>query len=139
MNEGLDNKMEFRHIRPTAMRAIVLKLMMEKTAATSLPELENELETADKATLYRTLKTFEQNKLIHRINDGSGTLKYALCKDSCDCDVEDQHIHFHCTKCNGTFCLNDISMPKIILPTGFSLTGIDTVVNGVCSNCNNDV
>jgi Fur family ferric uptake transcriptional regulator len=137
MNEGLDNKMEMRHIRPTAMRELVLKLMMEKSSAISLPELESKLESADKATLYRTLKTFEQNKLIHQINDGSGALKYALCKDSCDCDIEDQHIHFHCSKCNETFCLDDISIPEIMMPKGFIVKGINTVVKGVCANCNN--
>jgi len=85
--------------------------------------------------LYRTLKTFEKNKLIHSIDDGSGTVKYALCQDTCECLPEDLHVHFLCTKCNQTFCLNDFPVPSINLPNSFSLESVNMVVKGVCSNC----
>ncbi len=100
-----------------------------------MPELEQKFEKADKATLYRTLKTFQENKLIHSIEDGSGSLRYALCQDNCECDPEDLHVHFLCTNCNQTFCLNDIPVPTINLPSSFSLESANMVVKGVCSNC----
>ena len=82
MQKDIDSKLNAKNIKPTAMRQLVLQVLTKQSTAISLPELENKFEKADKATLYRTLKTFEKNKLIHSIDDGTGSIKYALCKDS---------------------------------------------------------
>lgn len=68
------------------MFKLVLKVLTEQTTAISLADLENTFEKADKVTLYRTLKTFEANKLIHSIDDETGSVKYALCTESCQCN-----------------------------------------------------
>jgi len=135
MNEELDKKLQGRNIKPTAMRELVLEVLTDQVSAISLSELEGKFSRADKSTLYRTLKTFEENKLIHSIDDGSGSVKYALCHESCDCDPEDLHVHFLCTKCEQTYCLNDISIPDINLPSSFSLESVNMVVKGICSYC----
>lgn len=124
-----------RNIKPTAMRQLVLDILSKQKAAISLPELEDMFEKADKATLYRTLKTFEENKLIHHIDDGSGAVKYALCQESCECEPEDLHVHFYCTVCQKTFCLNDTPVPSIHLPKDFSLEKVNMVVSGICASC----
>lgn len=131
-----DNKLTMRNIKPTAMRELVLKILSEQNIAISLADLERKFENADKTTLYRTLKTFEENKLIHSIDDGTGAVKYALCKETCQCHPEDLHVHFRCSKCHQTYCLNDISIPSIALPMNFELETINMVVKGICSNCN---
>ena len=130
-----DKKLTLRNIKPTAMRELVLKVLTEQNIAISLADLEQKFENADKTTLYRTLKTFEENKLIHSIDDGTGAVKYALCKETCQCHPEDLHVHFLCTKCQQTYCLNDISIPSIDLPMNFKLETINMVVKGICSNC----
>ncbi len=130
-----DKKLKIRNIKPTAMRELVLKVLTEQDRAISLADLEQKFDNADKTTLYRTLKTFEENKLIHSIDDGTGSVKYALCKETCQCHPEDLHVHFLCTKCQQTYCLNDISIPSIDLPTNFKLETINMVVKGICSNC----
>ena len=99
LRQMLEQRLENRNIKPTAMRLLVLKQLVESGAALSLKDLEAKFERADKATLYRTLKTFEASKLIHSIEDGSGSVKYALCADECECEPQDQHIHFHCVDC----------------------------------------
>ena len=134
-NDDTDKKLQAKNIKPTAMRELVLKVLTEEKTAISLPELESKFEKAEKTTLYRTLKTFEKHKLIHSIDDGSGTVRYALCSDSCVCDPEDLHVHFFCTKCKKTYCLNDIPVPTINLPVGFTLENVNMVVKGICSNC----
>lgn len=131
----IDKKLKIRNIKPTAMRELVLKVLTEQDRAISLADLEQKFDNADKTTLYRTLKTFEENKLIHSIDDGTGSVKYALCKETCQCHPEDLHVHFLCTKCQQTYCLNDISIPSIDLPTNFKLETINMVVKGICSNC----
>jgi Fur family ferric uptake transcriptional regulator len=135
MNKKLDNKLKAKNIKPTAMRELVLQVLTDQKTAISLPQLENKFEKADKATLYRTLKTFEENKLIHSVDDGTGSIKYALCHETCECHPEDLHVHFLCTKCEKTYCLNDISIPNMNLPKDFSLKSVNMVVKGICSNC----
>lgn len=130
-----DRALKQRNIKPTAMRQLVLEVLTEQKTAISLPELEQKFDKADKATLYRTLKTFEENKLIHRIDDGSGAVKYALCRETCECEPKDLHVHFYCTSCQKTYCLNDTPVPEINLPKGFILKGVNMVVNGICTDC----
>ncbi|WP_083261195.1 hypothetical protein [Crocinitomix algicola] len=71
-NIGLVDRLEQCKIRPTAVRILVLKYFVEENNCASLNELELHLETADKSTLFRTLVTFEQKGLIHKIEDGTG-------------------------------------------------------------------
>lgn len=130
-----DDKLTSRNIKPTAMRELVLDILTVQTAAISLSDLEQNFHKSDKVTLYRTLKTFEEKKLIHSIDDGTGAVKYALCKETCQCHPEELHVHFYCLKCQHTFCLTDIPIPSINLPVNFSIENINMVVKGVCSNC----
>ena len=130
-----DNKLLNKNVKPTAMRELVLDALLEQKVAVSLSDLEKKFDKADKVTLYRTLKTFEENKLIHSIDDGTGAVKYALCKETCQCHPEELHVHFYCLKCQHTFCLTDIPIPSINLPVNFSIENVNMVVKGVCSNC----
>ena len=135
-NKELENRLDRSDIKPTAMRLLVLQLLMESTKAYSLKELESSFYNADRSTLFRTLKTFEEHKIIHSIDDGSGMIKYALCFEGCNCNPQDQHYHFHCNTCSSTFCLPSLSIPMIDLPTNFTMEESNMVVKGKCANCN---
>jgi Fur family ferric uptake transcriptional regulator len=135
MNEKIENKLNIRDIKPTAMRILVLQYLMEQNTAVSLKAIENAFELADKSTLYRTLKTFEKSKLIHPINDGTGQVKYALCLDGCSCSPQDLHYHFHCNNCKETFCLTTLNIPSIELPKNFVMQQANMVIKGICANC----
>lgn len=128
-------KLELRRIKPTAVRLLVLKTMMRQKEAFSLLDLETELETVDKSTIYRTITLFLAHHLIHGIDDGSGSFKYAVCSDCCDCEVKDLHTHFYCEGCRRTFCLENIRIPVVALPPGFTVCGINYVVKGRCPAC----
>jgi Fur family ferric uptake transcriptional regulator len=134
-DKKIDKQLKSRNIKPTAMRQLVLEVLSRQTAAIGLPELESHFDKADRTTLYRTLKTFEEKKLIHKIDDGTGTIKYALCNEACECKPEDLHVHFLCDKCRRTYCLYDLPVPTINLPKNFKLEGVNMVVNGICANC----
>ena len=135
MSPTPDDKLNNRNIKPTAMHELVLKVLTEQSTAISLAELEQQFQKADRVTLFRTLKTFEENKLIHSIDDGTGSVKYALCTESCQCNPDDLHVHFFCASCHHTYCLNDIPIPSVNLPVHFNLESISMVVKGICSNC----
>ena len=64
-----------RKIKPTAIRLLILKAMMQFERAFSSLDLENYLETVDKSTVSRTINLLLEHHLIHCIDDGSGSLK----------------------------------------------------------------
>ncbi len=116
------------------MRLLVLQQLVESEAALSLTDLEGKFHRADKATLYRTLKTFEEKKLIHSI-EGKGSVKYALCEEGCECAPQDQHVHFNCEKCAETFCFTQTKVPSLKIPNGFKAKSANMVYHGICANC----
>lgn len=124
-----------REIHPTAIRILVIRAMMQVNRPVSLLDLENVLDTVDKSTLFRTITLFLSHHLIHSIDDGTKSLKYAVCGDSCTCAVEDLHAHFYCENCNRTFCLENMPAPVMDMPKGFTLTTINYVLKGLCPDC----
>jgi Fur family ferric uptake transcriptional regulator len=136
MENSYSAQLRNKNVKPTAMRQLVLKVLSEQKAAISLPALESEFDRADRVTLYRTLRTFKENKLIHCIDDGTGSVKYALCEESCQCSPDDLHLHFFYTGCQQTFCLKDIPLPDMNLPHNFTFESASLVVRGICNACN---
>ena len=128
-------QLEERGVKPTAMRLLIFKTMLFQKQAFSLSSLESELDTVDKSTLSRTISLFHNKLLIHSIDDGSGSIKYSVCKEDCTCELKDQHVHFYCTHCKKTFCLQTISIPKIQLPPQFMLESVNFVLKGLCDSC----
>lgn len=133
--EVLIKRLKSRAINPTAMRLLILDKLMNTEVALSLADLETEMDQADRITIYRTLKKFEENKLIHSIEDGTGSIKYALCESNCKCTPEFTHAHFHCTMCNQTFCLRNIHLPEINLPKNFQAEQSSFILKGICDHC----
>jgi len=126
-----------KQVKPTAIRLLVYKFLEKQLVATSLTDIELTFDKAERTTIYRTLKTFEKNGLVHKIDDGSGIAKFALCEDQCNCELEtDLHLHFHCTHCSETQCLTEQKIPHINLPPGFKAIDANLVVKGICNKCN---
>ncbi len=136
MKKEIEEQLKRRKIRPTAMRLLVLDFIAKHQHAISLKDLETGLESTDRVTLFRTLKTFEDHKIIHSIDDGSGSAKYAMCTDACGCDYpQDTHVHFYCKVCHETQCLQKVKIPAIQLPEKFSAQEASVVVKGICERC----
>lgn len=137
MNEVYAKKLEERDIKPTAVRLLILKAMLNSPQAFNLNDLEEVLETVDKSTLFRTITLFHEKHLIHSIDDGSGSVKYSVCSSDCDCSLKDLHVHFNCVKCKKTFCMKGIAIPEVNLPKNFILESANFVLKGLCSHCSN--
>lgn len=136
MNAETEQKLINKKINPTAMRLLILDFLSRQNYAIRLSDIEKALEHADRITIYRTLKTFEENGLVHTIDDGTGSPKYALCLEGCDANEHhDMHVHFYCTSCKETFCLPDSKIPDVFLPNGFSAAELNLVVKGTCNKC----
>ena len=132
VEKTLDNK----SVRPTAMRILIYKFMASKNTAVALTDIENAFEKAERTTLYRTLKTFEEKGIVHQIDDGTNISKFALCQPGCNCEIDqDLHLHFHCSHCDKTVCLTEHKIPHINLPAGYIAEDANLVIKGICDSC----
>ena len=124
-------------IKPTPARIMIIKAMSSADPPLSMAEIGDRLETVDKSVISRTLALFKSRDLIHVIQDGSDSVRYELCL-SCSHDAaldDDLHVHFHCEVCGKTFCLKDIPIPVLALPSGFRAHSVNYVINGICPDC----
>jgi Fur family ferric uptake transcriptional regulator len=135
--KSLDEKLQAHNLRKTAMRQDILSIFTDaKGIALANKDIEDKLDTFDRITLYRTLKAFEKNGLIHQVIDGTGTTKYALCSDYCDeHHHHDVHAHFYCTSCEQTSCLENVKVSEPVLDKGFKIESAQLVLNGICNEC----
>jgi len=119
-------------------RKKILELFLNSEGALAHADIERCTgEMFDRVTVYRTLQTFVDKGIIHSIPTADNSVLYALCKDNCEQGHHhDQHIHFVCSNCNNTYCLDDVVTPDIRLPKGYSSEHTQVVVEGVCANCN---
>lgn len=132
----LEQRLQARNIQPTAMRLMVLDYLVQCKTAINLADLEHHFSHSDRTTLYRTLKTFQENGLVHQIHDEGGSTKYALCADDCSCSYpDDMHIHFYCPSCENTFCFQHLTIPRFELPADFTPSHGNFVITGHCSSC----
>lgn len=136
MKEKIEEILQGKNISPTAMRLLVLDFLMDQQAAISLTDMELAMGKTDRVTLYRTIKTFEENGLVHRIEDGTGATKFAICQTDCSTDGHhDLHVHFYCTHCRETHCLPKVSIPDVALPASYRAEERQLIIKGVCGNC----
>ena len=132
----IEEALESKKLRVTAMRLLIYKFLAENQVAVTLSDIEKAFVKADRTTLYRTIKTVEENDIVHKIDDGTGITKYALCEEGCHCDIKtDLHLHFHCNNCSETVCLTDHKIPQIKVPDGFVSENVNLVVKGICDKC----
>ena len=64
----------------------------------------------DKVTIYRTLESLANAKLVHKafVEDRARYFELAH-----NCTETQCHPHFTCTNCSDTLCLTEISLPKM--------------------------
>lgn len=124
------------NLRATPIRKELLQLFLNSENALSSHDIEKKLSDLDRVTLYRTLKSFQEKGIIHRAFDNTDTTKYASCNDHCDAHAHhDEHLHFHCSECDSTFCVDEIPIPKLEMPVGFTAQKTNIVVDGICEKC----
>ena len=123
-------------LRVTEMRKACIAVLEQSSGAISSSEIEGQLKGVDRVTLYRTLVSFEESGLIHHSINDAGQKKYALCSDHCDThEHHDNHVHFHCSVCGNTECLDNEVPTNLNLPAGYRIQEIQFNVMGTCDTC----
>lgn len=119
-------------VNPTAMRLLILQEFLKDDNAKTLSDIEQALAPADKVTIYRTIKTFVDNGIVHPITLNRGTT-YALCKHS----EQEHHIHphFSCLQCGMTHCLLKTEVHLESVPSQYEIMEVNLTVMGYCKEC----
>src|SRR5690606_20145895 len=132
--KDVEKKLLEKNTNPTSMRILVYNFLAEQQIAVSLSEIESCFFKADRITIYRTLKTFEEKGIVHSIQENA-TTKYMLCHNGCDGENhKDWHLHFYCKICKQTTCKEDFIIP----PGGGHEYRIDEIrlfAKGICEHC----
>lgn len=134
-NETIISTLENNGIKATPNRILVLRSIMLSGRPLSLKDLETELQTLEKSSIFRVLSLLTENHILHTIEDGSGIVRYEIC-NARHVDIEDDiHAHFYCEKCLKVYCLDSIHPSKVTLPDGFTTRSINYVFKGICPDC----
>jgi Fur family ferric uptake transcriptional regulator len=134
---GFEDLLQKCGLKKTKPRLKVLEILSTREMATSQPDLERLIgKEIDRVTLYRTLNTFEEKGLIHKIIDLHGTANYAIGELSNDEHHLHEHVHFNCTACLNVYCLEKLEIPQLEMPKGFHSSNIHLLVYGICEICN---
>ncbi|MFY0605824.1 MAG: transcriptional repressor [Cyclobacteriaceae bacterium] len=123
-------------LRITGCRADVIGFFLKEKTALSQGDLEQAFDQYDRVTLYRTLNTFLESGIIHKIPNSSGTATYGLCHETCTPKNHDHnHIHFKCNNCGQIECLEGVSVPEVSAPKGYEIETVNMIVDGICAKC----
>lgn len=124
-----------RHgVKPTANRLLIARALQEAGRPLSMTELETRLETIDKSNVFRTLTAFREAHLVHALEDAGDGVRYELCHSHSNED-DDVHVHFYCTRCHRTYCLEDTPVPPVNVPEGYEAESVNYLVRGICPEC----
>ena len=121
----------------TESRKKILNLFRDANGALAHADIEkNTSAVFDRVTVYRTLQTFVEKGIIHQIPTTDNSVLYALCRHNCEEGRhQDDHVHFICSKCDHTICLDEVTVPQVKLPKNFKKAHTAMVVTGICGDC----
>lgn len=133
----IDHILKHNQLSVTDSRKKILELFLSSNGALAHGDIEKKTgEKFDRVTVYRTLQAFMEKGIIHTIPTADNSVRYALCKDDCtEGHHHDNHVHFVCSACGNTICLEDVTVPEVKLPKGFQPEEVQMVVTGVCKEC----
>jgi Fur family transcriptional regulator, ferric uptake regulator len=131
-------------LRRTGRRLGLLRALLAAPAPLSPDELFLRARPSgvDRVTVYRTLETFLEAGIVHRIEAG-GARRFAVCgrihRGHC-------HPHFTCRVCGTVECMTDVALPRLLQGSGglarlgkqrraYVVEEQEVYVRGVCARC----
>lgn len=137
MDSRISDILRRNRLSVTGSRQKILNLFLANKGALAHADIEHKAgEKFDRVTVYRTLQAFVEKGILHTIPTADNSVKYALCKNDCfEGHHHDNHIHFVCSVCGKTECLDEVIIPLVKLPKNYSASNVEIVVNGICSTC----
>ena len=123
-------------LRVTPARLDVIQYFLSQESTVGVSDLNSSFSKQyDRATLYRTLQSFTDHGILHKVLDKEEGSTYALCESCHDGHHHDEHVHFQCDNCGKSICLNDVEIPEVSLPNGYKLRDANMLLEGTCDKC----
>lgn len=121
------------NLKRTSCREGIIDVIMTSKHALSENEIREKLTgNYDRTTFYRSFKTLEDKKIIHKIVVDNKIVKYALI----DVDSNEiNHAHFYCNDCNSVKCLKSVIIQNYQLPEGYVQEEKEVIIKGRCADC----
>lgn len=131
----MEHLLEEHGVKATPNRILVSRALSNAGRPLSLMELEAQLDTIDKSNIFRALTAFREAHLVHVLEDAGNGVRYELCHSHHHDHDDDMHVHFYCTRCRRTFCLEDIPVPPVSVPDGYQPESSSYLIKGICPEC----
>ena len=123
------------HLKRTSCREGIIEAVIAANQPLSEIEIKEKLVSSyDRTTFYRSFKTLEDHRIIHKIVVDNQLVKYAL--DNSITNIK-EHAHFYCNECQRVQCLESTPVNKFYLPEGYEQDETEVIIKGTCAICKN--
>lgn len=137
MSSTVDRTVPKLGVRSTRQRTAVVNVLRDLENFASAKTIHQELTNRDLrvglTTVYRTLQSLTEINAVDVLHMSNGETLYRHCL------TEEHHHHLVCTNCGKTVEINGGPVEKwakeVASEYGFSLTGHEAEVFGLCSEC----
>lgn len=121
------------NLKRTSCREGILSVIYNAGQALSENEIRERLAgNFDRTTFYRSFRTLQESKILHKIVVDNQLVKYALDNSV---TLKKEHAHFYCEKCNSVRCLESVQVETPALPNGFKAFETEIIIKGMCNKC----
>ncbi|MBC7785738.1 MAG: transcriptional repressor [Burkholderiales bacterium] len=126
-------------LKRTPVRIGVLQVLTNQQEPMDVGDILKLLPSfTEPVTVYRTLNTFVEKKIIHRVRGEDRSWRYAA-GDFSEAS-EHQHAHFVCDTCGKVECISDAKIPmklleKIQPAPGYRIDHPEVLLHGACPKC----
>ncbi len=137
--QSVESILKEANLRRTPVRAGVIDVLLAASRPLGAVEILEKLPPhTDAVTVYRTLNTFTDDGIVHRVRSEDRVWRYALGKQ--DHTGQHHHPHFVCESCGKVECLKDAEIPAALseeLGVGkkYHVNFTEVVLHGTCPRC----
>lgn len=134
-NHDFESALRDKGLKSTPLRLAILDILTHTQNPLTAEETAKKLKKIDfdRATLFRSLKTFAEAGLINAIDLGEGFLRYEM-----NCKIHHHHHHIICISCKEIevvpFCIPD-EFQTFLTKKGYKQITHRMDFTGLCKSC----
>ncbi|WP_423195127.1 MULTISPECIES: Fur family transcriptional regulator [unclassified Cupriavidus] len=142
--EAAQARLRLLGARVTQPRVAILACLIGSDEAMThqavIDGLSGEADGVDRVTVYRVLDWLVDQGIAQKRAGNDRVFRFSLREhEAARAEVHRQHSHFHCLRCDRTFCLEAAGTPPRVatpkVPSGFAVEHVELTVNGICAEC----
>ena len=142
--EAAQARLRLLGARVTQPRVAILACLIGSDEALThqavIDGLSGDADGVDRVTVYRVLDWLVEQGIAQKRAGNDRVFRFSLREhEAARAEVHRQHSHFHCLRCDRTFCLEAAGTPPRVatpkVPSGFAVEHVELTVNGVCAEC----